>query len=360
MLCIRSLLDLMSKKQDSQQRLRLTVDRFSIHKPETTSDAITPRVNNASSSSQRMCAPLQNNQHQLMLEHELNNHIMLADQLFSEPQLRNQLHNQQQISPEMLLPLRNDSYSFPPSRGGPYFPTINNQQSETSRLQHPPAVLLNPDSFLRSTIPDAASAYLQQQPQQQIILGNRNQFLTANTSQQGEEQALLRFQKEITTIQQQYSNKNEYMDFAKFPHTHSFPMGASDKNESFPGKLYRILDEECSEYISWMPHGRSWKVHDTVKLEEEVLPKYFRHAKYASFMRQVNGWGFHRISNGVDRDSYYHEMFLRGHPGLCAHMKRPLKSISKGPRPQYNFYDPFQFLPLPNKTKTSSKLSPET
>lgn len=51
-----------------------------------------------------------------------------------------------------------------------------------------------------------------------------------------------------------------------------------------------------------------------------------RHAKYASFMRQVNGWGFKRIVSGNDHNSYYHELFVREIPQLCLKMKR----IKKG------------------------------
>jgi hypothetical protein len=60
--------------------------------------------------------------------------------------------------------------------------------------------------------------------------------------------------------------------------------------------------------------------------EQVVIPLYFRHAKYASFMRQVNGWGFKRIVSGNDHNSYYHEMFVREYPQLCLKMQR----IKKG------------------------------
>mmetsp|Transcript_29241 Transcript_29241/g.43142 ORF Transcript_29241/g.43142 Transcript_29241/m.43142 type:complete len:366 (-) Transcript_29241:438-1535(-) len=299
---------------------------------------------------------LQELNHQMMLERQLSNQLGI---LSSESQMRNQMLLQQLTTPSMMLPtanvLSNDSFNFPPGmRGNPYFPAVNTPQSPSSRLQPPienlrnsPSALRNPEyGLLPSAIPATAASY--QQQSQQLHIGNQYRYHLAVPPQQ-EEQALLRFQEEIVAIQQKRSDKNEYLDFARFPHTH-VPISNSEKNESFPRKLYRILNEENpEECISWMPHGRSWKVHDPVNLEEKVLPKYFRHAKYSSFMRQVNGWGFNRISNGVDRDSYYHEMFLRGYPGLCAHMKRPSKGASKGPRPHYNFYDPVQFMALPKK-----------
>jgi hypothetical protein len=43
-------------------------------------------------------------------------------------------------------------------------------------------------------------------------------------------------------------------------------------------------------------------------------------------MRQVNGWGFKRITQGPDHNSYYHELFLRGLPRLVRKMKRPTKA----------------------------------
>jgi hypothetical protein len=60
------------------------------------------------------------------------------------------------------------------------------------------------------------------------------------------------------------------------------------KDPPFPVKLHRILsNHEYSDVISWLPHGRSWRVLKPKAFEEKVIPLYFRHAKYASFMRQV-------------------------------------------------------------------------
>lgn len=57
---------------------------------------------------------------------------------------------------------------------------------------------------------------------------------------------------------------------------------------SFPVKLYEILmDSKYSEYITWLPHGRAWRILKQKSFEKEVIPKHFRSARYASFMRQV-------------------------------------------------------------------------
>lgn len=92
----------------------------------------------------------------------------------------------------------------------------------------------------------------------------------------------------------------------------------------FPLKLQEMLSrDELSDIISWMPHGRAWKVHKPKAFEEKVIPQFFVCCKYSSFVRQANGWGFRRMSQGADRNAYYHRYFLRGRADLCRLMKRP-------------------------------------
>jgi hypothetical protein len=91
-----------------------------------------------------------------------------------------------------------------------------------------------------------------------------------------------------------------------------------------------LSNPEFSECICWNPHGRSWRILKPPVFEQVVIPLYFRHAKYASFMRQVNGWGFKRIVSGNDHNSYYHEMFVREFPQLCLKMQRIKKGETIG------------------------------
>eukprot|EP00984_Skeletonema_dohrnii_P000364 scaffold120_cov134-Skeletonema_dohrnii-CCMP3373.AAC.7 len=70
----------------------------------------------------------------------------------------------------------------------------------------------------------------------------------------------------------------------------------SDRN--FPARLHVILsDEQYSHIIAWMPHGRAWKVLNKTLLVDEALPKFFGQSKFASFTRQLSGWGFKRLHN---------------------------------------------------------------
>ena len=112
-----------------------------------------------------------------------------------------------------------------------------------------------------------------------------------------------------------------YRDYSNFP-TADLPVLKAPTN--FPSKLHHILsDPEYQHAISWMPHGRAWKIHNKDLLVSEVVPKYFIQSKYQSFARQLNGWGFKRLQQaGNDFNAYYHECFLRGMPQLAVLMKR--------------------------------------
>jgi HSF-type DNA-binding len=127
-----------------------------------------------------------------------------------------------------------------------------------------------------------------------------------------------------------------------------------------------LADEENKEYIAWLPHGRAWKILKQHDFEEKVIPLYFRHAKLASFMRQVNGWGFRRAPAGPDQNAYHHEMFLRGYPQLCAKMRRPMHKVrSQAPSnseqpPQPNFHDSTVFHPLDEKVENGITSSSTT
>jgi hypothetical protein len=120
-----------------------------------------------------------------------------------------------------------------------------------------------------------------------------------------------------------------YKDYSTLPDQDpNTPVTAPGRIPNFPAKMFAILSRpDLADIVSWMPHGRSWKVHKPREFEVKVIPTYFEHSKFSSFIRQANGWGFRRmISKGADRNSYYHELFLRGKPYLVKLMKRPSKN----------------------------------
>lgn len=80
----------------------------------------------------------------------------------------------------------------------------------------------------------------------------------------------------------------------------------------FPERLHQMLldveDDNKTEVVSFLPHGRAFCVHDMDRFVSEIMPKYFKQSKWNSFARQLNLYGFIRLANGPDAGGYYHEL----------------------------------------------------
>lgn len=171
------------------------------------------------------------------------------------------------------------------------------------------------------------------------------------------------------------TNKPTYRDYAgvgiESDHNESFcsDQDVTTKPASFPSKLYMMVScPQNQDIITWLPHGRAWKILNQKEFETKVLPRYFKHGRISSFKRQLNGYGFRKIISGVDYGGYCHELFLRGMPHLCSRVLRLVKSgkmndHSRKDIPIPDFYALSRDNPLPEISstgteKTSDKPSP--
>lgn len=129
------------------------------------------------------------------------------------------------------------------------------------------------------------------------------------------------------------TRKPTYIDFSTVKTEDVYPLFGgtnASKDITFALRLHHILSNPDLEHIiSWLPHGRAWRIHQKQIFEREVIPTYFHHCRFTSFMRQVSGWGFRRVTSGNDSNAYFHEKFLRGMPHLCSLMRRLKASDAK-------------------------------
>lgn len=113
----------------------------------------------------------------------------------------------------------------------------------------------------------------------------------------------------------------------------------------FPRKLYDLIADEPDYLVEWLPHGNSFVVRDQELFCSQVLPKYFRHTKLTSFQRQLNLYGFRRITKGPDTGAYCHPEFKRDYPENLAGIKRVVRKgptsepqqRSSAPEPDYDY-----------------------
>jgi len=79
-----------------------------------------------------------------------------------------------------------------------------------------------------------------------------------------------------------------------------------------------ILSSDAHQHIlSWSHDGNSFVVKNPKLLVSEVLPNYFKEAKYSSFTRKLHRWGFIKILRGKELTAYFHKQFRRGNYDLC-------------------------------------------
>lgn len=122
------------------------------------------------------------------------------------------------------------------------------------------------------------------------------------------------------------STKHVYHDYASLPDSeHYVRKKTGGVMMPFPEKLMNMLDKESNLHpavVSWLSHGRAFIVRKPKIFTNEIMAGYFRQSKLTSFQRQLNLYGFRRITQGADAGAYYHELFLRGRPKLCMRMQR--------------------------------------
>eukprot|EP00871_Galdieria_phlegrea_P004147 jgi/Galph1/4733/GphlegSOOS_G3360.1 len=97
----------------------------------------------------------------------------------------------------------------------------------------------------------------------------------------------------------------------------------------FLRKLLTIVECPDSEHLcSWTKSGRSFVVWHPVSFENEVLPNYYKHSNFSSFVRQLNQYGFHKLH--PEAWEFGHPLFLRKRIDLIAKIcRRPSRKTHK-------------------------------
>ena len=92
-----------------------------------------------------------------------------------------------------------------------------------------------------------------------------------------------------------------------------------------------MLEREEGRHINWCSDGLSFEVPDKDTFVRETLPRYFRHSRFASVQRQLNLYGFKKVSDGELR--FEHPDFLRDFPQRVTKVLRAPPTVQK-PRPK--------------------------
>ncbi|BEJ15941.1 hypothetical protein CspHIS471_0505460 [Cutaneotrichosporon sp. HIS471] len=105
------------------------------------------------------------------------------------------------------------------------------------------------------------------------------------------------------------------------------------KVPAFLNKLFSMVSEpETDNLIYWADSGDSFFVPNHERLAEELLPRFFKHRNFSSFVRQLNMYGFHKVphlQSGVLKNEsptelweFVNPFFKRDQPQLLSRVMR--------------------------------------
>ncbi|KAJ2100763.1 Heat shock transcription factor [Coemansia sp. RSA 922] len=120
---------------------------------------------------------------------------------------------------------------------------------------------------------------------------------------------------------------------------------ANDRRRSmhvapFLSKLRSMVDDGSSDdLIRWSEDGLSFVVLRHEEFAKAILPRFFKHANFLSFVRQLNMYDFHKVPHlqqgglisvpEAESWKFSNEYFQRGRPNLMHFIQRKKKTVPR-------------------------------
>ncbi|CAM9134438.1 unnamed protein product [Ectocarpus sp. 4 AP-2014] len=97
----------------------------------------------------------------------------------------------------------------------------------------------------------------------------------------------------------------------------------------FLRKTYEMINTCEDVHAAWTAAGDTFVIKDPDTFANEVIPRFFKHNKFSSFVRQLNFYGFRKVKSNITvegQDSkwweFKHDLFLRDKPNLLSEIRR--------------------------------------
>lgn len=92
---------------------------------------------------------------------------------------------------------------------------------------------------------------------------------------------------------------------------------------TFLQKTYDMVsDPQNASSVSWTGDGTAICIHNLPEFTDTVLPRYFKHNNFASFVRQLNMYDFHKCEESCSGIVFRHPSFVCGKKALIKSIHR--------------------------------------
>ncbi|KAG0469686.1 hypothetical protein HPP92_016386 [Vanilla planifolia] len=107
--------------------------------------------------------------------------------------------------------------------------------------------------------------------------------------------------------------------------------GRSSWPAPFLVRTYRMVEDgKTDDVISWGEKGVSFVVWKPIEFARDLLPAYFKHNNFSSFIRQLNTYEFRKVA--TDRWEFANDNFRQGNQRLLFEIHRRKAPYSVPPR----------------------------
>ena len=92
-------------------------------------------------------------------------------------------------------------------------------------------------------------------------------------------------------------------------------------------QLYQILEDKNNEkIIHWGNDGKYFIIENLYDFTEKILPKYYNHNNYASFVRQLNKYNFHKLKITPIENAFQNSLFIKGQKNIISNILKKKKN----------------------------------
>ena len=120
-----------------------------------------------------------------------------------------------------------------------------------------------------------------------------------------------------------------------FSNSHSSNSNSQQQSSGGPSdfvkKLFMMLeDSQYSSVVCWSPSGESFVVKEMNDFTKHILPRHFKHSNFASFVRQLNKYDFHKVKRDEGEEKPWGDQTWEfKHPEFKANCRHLLENIKR-------------------------------